>query len=73
MGNEVCGLLGGFLFVCFSFFKRAGTWSGPGFCDEASSPIVFFNIIKISAGFNKISCQALIRWVWFFFKCSQPL
>lgn len=60
MGNEVCGLVGDFLFV-FCFFKRAGTWSRPGFCDETSSPIVFFNIVKISAGFNKISCQALIR------------
>lgn len=52
--------------VCFSFFKCAGTWSRPVFCDETSSPIVFLNIIKISADFNKISYQALIRSVWVF-------
>lgn len=61
VGNEVCGLVGGLLFVCFSLFKYAGTWSRPVFCDETSSPMGFFNIIKISADFNKISYQALIR------------
>lgn len=66
MGNEVCGLVGGLLFVCFSFFKCAGTRSRPVFCDETSSPIVFLNVIKISADFNKTSYQALIRWVGIF-------